>query len=54
MRHNESVFWPKIVLVVGIIWGYLWLLAGGYHESAMNFICAYWAGLYADLLEVRR
>lgn len=48
MRHEHSAFWAKVVLVLGIIWGTLWLFAGEYHPAGLNFSCAFWAGMYAD------
>lgn len=53
MKHNQTI-WPNVVLIFGIMWGFLWLWAGDYHAAGLNFICATWAGLYADALRVKK
>lgn len=46
--------WGKVVLIIGIVWGVIWILAGDYRSAGLNFTCAFWGGMYADVCEERR
>lgn len=49
MKHAPTI-WPTVAALCGIGWGCAWLWTGDYHAAGLNFVCAVWAGLYADAL----